>query len=222
MSMELRPTAPGNQGRSNAAFQDEDLDEQDTPGNSTVRSRVVQSGEQGNAKQGDRQITIEQESLGNKEDVEDDDQDEHQKGCLERKYDTICEICRKHRIVLRRIIGGTLLTGFLALLIAACVLNFHRALPLFVITMVTIFFVVWDHLMAKYEQRIEEFLSPGRRLLNRHWFWLKWVMWSLLILAILFWLILDTAKLGKQHLVSFGGLIMYILLLFLFSKHPTR
>lgn len=30
--------------------------------------------------QGDRKITIEQESLGNKEDVEDDDQDEHQKG----------------------------------------------------------------------------------------------------------------------------------------------
>ncbi|XP_059118776.1 solute carrier family 28 member 3 [Peromyscus eremicus] len=222
MSIELSPTAPGNQGRSNAAFQDEDFEEQDTPGNSTVRSRVVQNGEEGNTKQGDRQITIEQESLGNKEDVEEDDQDEHQKGCLERKYDMICEICRKHRIILRRIIGGILLTGFLALLIAACVLNFHRALPLFVITMVTIFFVIWDHLMAKYEQRIEEFLSPGKRLLDRHWFWLKWVMWSSLILAVIFWLILDTAKLGKQHLVSFGGLIMYIMLLFLFSKHPTR
>lgn len=222
MSIELRPTAPGNQGRSNAAFQEEDLEEQETPGNGTVRSRVVQNGEEGNTKQGDRKITIEQESLGNKEDVEDDDQDEHQKGCLERKYDMICEICRKHRIILRRIIGGILLTGFLALLIAACVLNFHRALPLFVITVVTIFFVIWDHLMAKYEQRIEEFLSPGRRFLDRHWFWLKWVMWSSLILAVIFWLILDTAKLGKQHLVSFGGLIMYIVLLFLFSKHPTR
>lgn len=30
--------------------------------------------------QGDRQITIEQESLGNKEDLEEDDQDERQKG----------------------------------------------------------------------------------------------------------------------------------------------
>lgn len=30
--------------------------------------------------QGDRQITIEQESLGNKEDMEEDDQDERQKG----------------------------------------------------------------------------------------------------------------------------------------------
>jgi pyrimidine nucleoside transport protein len=65
-------------------------------------------------------------------------------------------------------------TGFLALVIAACAINFHRALPLFVITLVTIFFVIWDHLMAKYEQRIDDFLSPGRRLLDRHWFWLKW------------------------------------------------
>ncbi|XP_055485381.1 solute carrier family 28 member 3 [Psammomys obesus] len=221
MSIELRPTAPSNQGRSNEAFQDEDLGEQNT-GNSTVRGRVVQSREQGNAKQGDTQITIERESVENKDDMEDDDQEEHHKGCLERKYDTVCEFCRKHRTVLRRSIRGILLTGFLALVIAACALNFHRALPLFVITLVAIFFVVWDHLMARYEHRIEEFLSPGRSFLNRHWFWLKWVVWTSLILAVIFWLILDTARLGKQHLVSFGGLIMYIILLFLFSKHPTR
>lgn len=48
------------------------------------------------------------------------------------------------------------------------------------------------------------------------------VLWSSLILAVIFWLILDTAKLGNQQLVSFGGLVMYIILLFLFSKHPTR
>lgn len=48
------------------------------------------------------------------------------------------------------------------------------------------------------------------------------VLWSSLILAVIFWLILDTAKLGHQQLVSFGGLVMYIILLFLFSKHPTR
>lgn len=65
-------------------------------------------------------------------------------------------------------------TGYLAMVIAACVLNFHRALPLFVITVAAIFFVVWDHFMAKYEHQIDELLSPGRRLLDNHWFWLKW------------------------------------------------
>ncbi|XP_020039463.1 solute carrier family 28 member 3 isoform X2 [Castor canadensis] len=202
---------------------DEDfLENQSTSGNNSIRSRAVQDEEQGNAKQSEEQVTIEQESLRNKEEDMEDDHDGQQKGCLERKYETVCDFCRKHKTILRYIIGGILLTGFLALVITACVLNFHRALPLFVITVAAIFFVVWDHLMAKYEHRIDEFLSPGRRLLNNHWFWLKWVIWSLLILGIIFWLILDTAKLGKQQLVSFGGLVMFLILSFLFSKHPTR
>uniref|UniRef100_A0A8C4MWT5 Sodium/nucleoside cotransporter n=1 Tax=Equus asinus TaxID=9793 RepID=A0A8C4MWT5_EQUAS len=96
------------------------------------------------------------------------------------------------------------------------------SLPLFVITVAAIFFVVWDHCMAKYEHRIKELLSPGRTLLDSHWFWLKWVIWSSLILGVVFWLIFDTAKLGQQQLVSFGGLIMFVILMFLFSKHPTK
>uniref|UniRef100_A0A8D2E082 Sodium/nucleoside cotransporter n=1 Tax=Sciurus vulgaris TaxID=55149 RepID=A0A8D2E082_SCIVU len=222
--MELRSTAaPTAEGYSNTGFQNEDLlENENTSENSSIRSRVVQSREQGNTKQGEELVTIERDSLRNKEEDMEDDQDTHQKGYLERKYDTVRDFCRKHKTTLQYMIWGILLAGYLAMVIAACVLNFHRALPLFVITVATIFFVVWDHLMAKYEHRIDEILSPGRRLLNSHWFWLKWVIWSLLILGVIFWLILDTAKLGQQQLVSFGGLIMYIILLFLFSKHPTR
>ncbi|XP_006875948.1 PREDICTED: solute carrier family 28 member 3-like [Chrysochloris asiatica] len=149
-------------------------------------------------------------------------EDIHPKGCLEKKYDAICGICRKHKTTLRYIIWGILIAGYLGMVIAACVLNFRRALPLFVITVMIIFFLVWDCLMAKYEDRIVEFLAPGKMLLNSHWFWLKWVLWSSLILGVIFWLIFDTAKLGQQQLVSFGGLVMYVLLTFLFSKHPTR
>ncbi|XP_069891539.1 solute carrier family 28 member 3 [Dipodomys merriami] len=225
--MEMRSPATARtsrtEGYSNTGFQDESiLENQNASGNNSIRSRAVQSREQGNTKQGEEaQVAIEQDALRNKEDTE-EDQDVIPKGYLEKKYDTVCDFCRKHKTILRYIIWGTLLTGFLALVITACVLNFHRALPLFVITVAVIFFVVWDHLMARYEHRIDELLSPGRRLLDSHWFWLKWVIWSLLILGVIFWLILDTAKLGKQQLVSFGGLITYIILLFLFSKHPTR
>ncbi|KAM4876539.1 solute carrier family 28 member 3 [Thomomys bottae] len=225
--MEMRssttPRTPRTEGYSNTAFQDESiLENQNVSGNNSIRSRAVPSNKQGNTKQGeDEQVTIEQDALRNKEDME-EDEDSIPKGYLERKYDAVCDFCRKHKAILRYIICGILLTGFLALVITACVLNFHRALPLFVITVAVIFFVVWDHLMARYEHRIDEILSPGRRLLNSHWFWIKWVVWSLLVLGVIFWLILDTAKLGKQQLVSFGGLIMYIILLFLFSKHPTR
>ncbi|ELK33477.1 Solute carrier family 28 member 3 [Myotis davidii] len=222
-SMELRTVATSEANSyGNTAFQnEEDINKnQNTSGNNSIRNRVVQNSEHVNAKQGEEQITIEQDSL-NEED-EEDDQVTHPNGCLARKYDAVCDFRRKHRTTIRYIIWGILLAGYLAMVIAACVLNFHRALPLFVITVVAIFFVIWDHFMAKYEHQIDEFLSPGRRLLDSHWFWLKWVIWSLLILGVIFWLIFDTAKLGQRQLMSFGGLIIYIILLFLFSKYPTK
>ncbi|XP_037652780.1 solute carrier family 28 member 3 isoform X2 [Choloepus didactylus] len=218
-------TASGAEGHSNSVFQDDEdfLENKNTSvNNSSLRSRVVQNREQENTKQGEEcTIAIEQEPPKNREDTE-DDQDTHQKGYLEKKYDEVCDFFRKHKTTLRYIIWGILLAGYLSVVIAACVLDFHRALPLFVITMIIIFFVIWDYLMAKYEDRIDAFLSPSKRLLDGHWFWLKWVIWISLILWVILWLILDTAKLGQQQLVSFGGLIMYIVLVFLFSKHPTR
>nr|XP_019605651.1 PREDICTED: solute carrier family 28 member 3 [Rhinolophus sinicus] len=220
--MELGNVTTGRaEGYRNAGFQNEEdfHENQNTSGNdNSLRNRVVQNV---NTKQGEGQVTIEQDSPRNKED-EEEDQETHQKGYLARKYGTVCDFCRKHKTTIRYIIWGILLAGYLAMVIAACVLNFHRALPLFVITVAAIFFVVWDHFMAKYEHQIDEFLSPGRRLLDNHWFWLKWVIWSSLVLGVIFWLIFDTAKLGQQQLVSFGGVIMYILLLFLFSKYPTK
>nr|XP_044612818.1 solute carrier family 28 member 3-like [Equus asinus]XP_044612819.1 solute carrier family 28 member 3-like [Equus asinus] len=141
---------------------------------------------------------------------------------LERKYGTVRNFSRKHKTTLQYIFWGILLAGYLAMVIAACALNFQRAVPLFVITVAAIFFVVWDHFMAKYEHQIEELLSPGREFLDDHWSWLKWVIWSSLILGVVFWLIFDTAKLGQRQLVSFGGLIMFIILMFLFSKNPTK
>ncbi|KAM5328933.1 solute carrier family 28 member 3 isoform 2-T2 [Glossophaga mutica] len=222
--MELKNvTTSEAEGYRNTGFQnEEDIHEnQNTSGNDSLWSRVVQNREHVNTKQGEEQVTTEQNSLRNEED-EEDDQDVHPKGCLARKYATVCAFCRKHKTTIRHITWGILLAVYLAMVIAACVLNFHRALPLLVITVAAIFFVIWDLLMAKYESRIDEFLSPGRRLLDSHWFWLKWVIWSSLILGIILWLSLDTAKLGQQQLVSFGGLIMYIILLFLFSKYPTK
>ncbi|XP_006749832.1 solute carrier family 28 member 3 [Leptonychotes weddellii] len=201
---------------------EDDFDEsQNASGNNLLRCRVAQNREHKTAKQDEEQVTIEQDSLRNKED-EEDDPETHQKGYLERKYDTVCDFYKKHKTTLWYIIWEILLLGYLAMVIAACVLNFQRALPLFVITVAAIFFVVWDYFMAKYENQIDECLSPGKTLLNSHWFWMKWVIWSLLILGVILWLIFDTAKLGQQQLVSFGGLIMYIILIFLFSKYPTK
>uniref|UniRef100_A0A8B9WMC3 Solute carrier family 28 member 3 n=1 Tax=Bos mutus grunniens TaxID=30521 RepID=A0A8B9WMC3_BOSMU len=225
ISMELqRVAALPAQGCSNTGFQnDEDgFENQNPSGNDhSLRNRVVQNREHENGKQVEEHITIGQDSL-RKDEEEEDDQETHRKGCLERMCGRMSDFCREHKTTLRYIIWGILIAGYLALVIAACVMNFHRALPLFVITVVAIFFVVWDHLMAKYESQIARFLSPGQRLLDSHWFWLKWVIWGCLILGVILWLVFDTAKLGQQQLVSFGGLIIYTSLTFLFSKHPTK
>lgn len=42
------------------------------------------------------------------------------------------------------------------------------------------------------------------------------------LITFIFWIIFDIAKRGYQHLISFGGLLMYVFLLFIFSKHPNR
>ena len=145
----------------------------------------MQNREQEKAKQGKEQVTTEQDSPGKDED-EEDDQETHQKGCLERKCGPVYDFCREHKTTVKYIIWGNLIASYLALVIVVCVLNFRRALPLFVITVVAIFFVIWDHFMARYESQIAQFLSPGQRLLGSHWFWLKWVIWACLILGVIF------------------------------------
>ncbi|NWR71779.1 S28A3 protein, partial [Centropus unirufus] len=141
---------------------------------------------------------------------------------LEKKYHKACEFCKKHKTRIQYAIYGILITAYLAVVIAACTLNFQRALPLLIITVLAIFFICWDFLIAKYEDRIAAFFSPGERYLKKKWFWLKWVLCTALVITIICWLIFDTAKMGSRQLISFGGLVMYVLLMFIFSKYPTR
>ncbi|XP_061468325.1 solute carrier family 28 member 3 [Rhineura floridana] len=144
------------------------------------------------------------------------------KGCLEKKYDVVSQFCRKHKTRIRYVIYGILIAAYLAMVIAACTLNFRRALALFVLTLLGIFFICWDFLMARYENRIATSLSPCERFLKTQWFWLKWVVWIALIAALVCWLVFDTARQGTNQLISFGGLIMYVLLMLIFSKYPTK
>ncbi|NXX44754.1 S28A3 protein, partial [Tricholaema leucomelas] len=141
---------------------------------------------------------------------------------LEQKYDKLCEFCKKHKPKLCCVIYGILITAYLVAVTAACSLNFQRALPLFIITVLVTLFVCWDFLTAKYKDRIAAFFSPGETYLEKHWFWLKWVLWTVVILAVICWLIFDTAKLGSRQLISFSGLVLYVFLTFIFSKHPTN
>ncbi|NWW86965.1 S28A3 protein, partial [Rhynochetos jubatus] len=171
--------------------------------------------------QEDEYINIESDLRENKRDSVDDEQP-RLKGHLEKKYDKACDFCKKHKTRIHYVIYGILITAYLAVVIAACSLNFQRALPLFIITVLAIFFICWDFFIAKYENRIAAFFAPGERYLEKQWFWLKWVLFAAIIIAVICWLVFDTAKQGTRQLISFGGLAMYVLLMFIFSKYPTR
>ncbi|KAM6944676.1 solute carrier family 28 member 3-like [Lycodopsis pacificus] len=121
---------------------------------------------------------------------------------------------------IRLIIHLVLAAGFVAIVIAACVLNFNRAVELLVISLVTVIFLAWDWMMKRYGDRVWEELSPIRDLLGRNWFWIRWIVCVSLLVAVVGWLALDTAKRGTRQLVSFVGLLLLIFFMLMLSKHP--
>uniref|UniRef100_A0A3Q3RIV5 Solute carrier family 28 member 3 n=1 Tax=Mastacembelus armatus TaxID=205130 RepID=A0A3Q3RIV5_9TELE len=94
---------------------------------------------------------------------------------------------------------------------------FHRAIGLLVISLVTIIFLVWDWLMERYGDQAWEKLHFIRDLFTRNW-----IIYMLMLLAVVFWLALNVVQQGIRPLVSFFGLLLFIFLMLLFSKHPFR
>ncbi|OPJ82344.1 solute carrier family 28 member 3 [Patagioenas fasciata monilis] len=113
-----------------------------------------------------------------------DDKQPHFKGLLEKKYNEACEYCKYG-------IYGILITAYLAGIIATCSLNFQKALPLFIVTVLAIFFICWDFLATKYEDRIALFFSPAETYLKKYRFWLKWLMCVAFLVTFIFWIIFD-------------------------------
>uniref|UniRef100_A0A663MXK4 Solute carrier family 28 member 3 n=1 Tax=Athene cunicularia TaxID=194338 RepID=A0A663MXK4_ATHCN len=107
-------------------------------------------------------------------------------------------------------------TAYMAVVIAACSLNFQRALPLFIITVLAIFVICWDILIGKGKEYMVFFRMSCLTLFFPR------VLHAAFIVTIICWLIFDTAKQGSHQLISFGGLVMYVLLMFIFSKYPNR
>ncbi|XP_044876842.1 solute carrier family 28 member 3 isoform X2 [Mauremys mutica] len=208
----------GADGFYNASFQNDSED--DVINEEGLRSRNLQNRDAVHSNPEDTHINIESDQHKNKQDSV--AEKIFLKGYLERKYEEVCDFCKKYKTRIRYVIYGILIAAYLMIVIAACVLNFQRALALFVLTVLAIFFICWDFLIARYEDKIAEFFSPCERFLKQQWFWLKWVVWIALIAAIICWLIFDTAKQGTNQLISFGGLVMYVLLMLIFSKYPTK
>uniref|UniRef100_A0A8V0ZPT4 Solute carrier family 28 member 2 n=1 Tax=Gallus gallus TaxID=9031 RepID=A0A8V0ZPT4_CHICK len=128
--------------------------------------------------------------------------------------------CKAHAKALRRVFWGLLGAAYLCYFIAACWLNFQRALALVVITAVVIFFVCWS-LFKKYcGAKVLTLLSPLWKCLQKSWPWLKWLLYVLLLGGLVTWLALDTAK-NPEQLISLAGFCVLVLFLFAFSKHHS-
>ncbi|XP_040897932.1 solute carrier family 28 member 3-like [Toxotes jaculatrix] len=168
------------------------------------------------------QIYIEVDSASEVADNAQKETDQQNKSLLEKKMEAVQGYLAEHRDQIRLFMHLVLAAGFVAIVIAACVLNFHRAVGLLVISLVTLFFLAWDWMMERYGNWAWEELHPIRDLLSRNWFWIRWVVYVLVLVAVVCWLALDTAQRGTRQLVSFFGLLLFIFLMLLFSKHPFR
>ncbi|CAN9513152.1 unnamed protein product [Ophioblennius macclurei] len=147
---------------------------------------------------------------------------QHNKSFPERKMEAFGLCLKEHKAQLHLTLTCVLAAGYVAMVIAACVVNFQQAVRLLVISLVTVFFLVWDWMMERYGDQVWEKLSPIREPLSRNWFRIRWIVWGSLLVMLVSWLVLDTARLGTRQFVSFCGLLLLIFFMLLFSKHPFR
>ncbi|XP_036005761.1 sodium/nucleoside cotransporter 1 isoform X1 [Fundulus heteroclitus] len=125
---------------------------------------------------------------------------------------------KDHSRIFKYIVLGLLGAGYVAYFIAACVLDFQRATALVVLTCVAIAAVSYELVKKHKGKSISRCFKPAVRCFKSNLKWLKWVFILAVIVLLVVWLVLDTRKRPEQ-LISFGGVCMFIVLLFLFSAH---
>ncbi|KAM9270514.1 sodium/nucleoside cotransporter 1-like [Cariama cristata] len=126
--------------------------------------------------------------------------------------------CKAHAKVLRRVILGLLGVAYLCYFIAACWLNFQRALALVVMTAVVVFFICWSLFKKHCGAKALLVLSPAWKYFQKAWPWLKWLLIVALLIGLIIWLALDTSR-NPEQLISLAGFCFLVLFLFACSKH---
>nr|XP_045013313.1 sodium/nucleoside cotransporter 2 isoform X1 [Jaculus jaculus] len=123
---------------------------------------------------------------------------------------------KRHASLFKRILLGLLCLAYAAYFLAACILDFHRALALLVITCLVIFFLICHFLKKHLSKKMTRCLKPFKN--SRLRLWMKWLLTGVSVVGLILWLALDTAQRPEQ-LISFAGICMFILILFVCSKH---
>ncbi|XP_067357399.1 sodium/nucleoside cotransporter 1 isoform X1 [Channa argus] len=127
---------------------------------------------------------------------------------------------KSHSKTFKHIVLGILGAGYVAYFIAACVLDFHRAIALVVLTSLAVVAKSYELLKEYKGENISLCFRPAARCFKSNLKWIKWVFILLVVVLLVLWLALDTSQRPEQ-LISFGGVCMFIVLVFIFSAHRT-
>ncbi|XP_074145637.1 sodium/nucleoside cotransporter 2 isoform X2 [Sminthopsis crassicaudata] len=134
----------------------------------------------------------------------------------QRPFSKARQFYKTHTQLFQRILLSLLCTAYAAYVLVACILNFQRALALFVLTCLGLFYLAYSLIKKHFGKKL---LRCGKPFGNsRQRLWLKWGLMAVAMVGLLLWLILDTAQRPKQ-LISFAGICMFVIVLFAFSKH---
>ncbi|XP_039988657.1 sodium/nucleoside cotransporter 1 [Xiphias gladius] len=139
---------------------------------------------------------------------------------VSKPIDVTEDYIKSHSKTFKCIALGVLGAGYVAYFIAACVLNFERAIALVVLTSLAVVVKSCELLKQYKGKSISQCLRPAVRCFKSNLKWIKWVFILAVVALLVAWLVLDTSKRPEQ-LISFGGVCMFVVLEFLFSAHRT-
>ncbi|KAG7329876.1 hypothetical protein KOW79_006098 [Hemibagrus wyckioides] len=128
---------------------------------------------------------------------------------------------KTHSRIFKYIVLGILSAGYVAYFVAACWLNFQRAIALVVLTSVAVFFALYDFVKRTKGDTIKHFLKPAVGCFQTNIRWIKWVFILVVVGLLVTWLVLDTRQ-NPEQLISFGGVCLFLLGLFIFSANRYK
>ncbi|XP_035677802.1 sodium/nucleoside cotransporter 1-like [Branchiostoma floridae] len=156
---------------------------------------------------------------------DEEEEEENQNKCMKAVSmvsDGISKVLAEHEVVIRKTVYVILCLGYLAFLIAACVINFCRAFAFLVITLVVLVFVVYGLIRDRWGKAIyKSCLKPAAGCFVKVWKYAKWIVYLGILVGIGLFLGLETGKQPDQ-LISLVGYLGIILCLFIFSKSPGK
>ncbi|KAM9854772.1 sodium/nucleoside cotransporter 1 [Aulostomus maculatus] len=128
---------------------------------------------------------------------------------------------KAHSKTFKCIVLGILGAGYVAFFIAACVLDFQRAVALVVLTSLAVVAKSYELIKEYKGKSISQCFTPAVLCFKNNLRWMKWVFMGAAVALLVVWIVLDTSQRPEQ-LISFGGVCMFILLIFIFSAHRTE